>query len=86
MTNPREIAEGLSEAQKRLVLKSEPGGFGREDCSIGVPISGAQYRSAKALERLGVGTYSYGSEYGDLYFNTDDIGLQVRDILTGQAE
>lgn len=72
------VAAKLTKAQRTLVLASEPGGWGRDDCAIGVEISGAQYRTAKALEKLGVGTYSHGSPYGDLYFNTDGLGLAVR--------
>jgi hypothetical protein len=78
------IAAGLTEAQKRLVLASEPGGFGRDDCATGVEIRGAQYRAAKALDDLGVGTYTHGSPYGDLYFNTDGLGLAVRRVLQNQ--
>lgn len=78
---PEQIAEGLSEAQRRLVLASEPGGFGLPDCSTGVEIRGAQYRTAKSLNRMGVGTYTHGSPYGDLYFNTDALGLSVRRAL-----
>jgi len=67
------------------VLASEPGGFGRDDCAIGVQICGAEYRTARSLERLGVGTYSHGSPFGDLYFNTDDLGLAVRAQLEREA-
>lgn len=79
-----EIAEGLTEAQRKLVIASEPGGFGMHDRSIGVEIRGSQYRSAKVLERLGIGFYSHGDSYGDLYFNTDDLGLAVRSHITGE--
>lgn len=82
MTKAERIAKGLSEAQRALVLASEPGGWGMRACATGTPISGQQYRSARVLHRLGVGTFSHGSPYGDLYFNTDDFGLAVREILT----
>lgn len=85
MTNnptPKQIAARLTEAQRKLVIASEPGGWGRDDMSIGAEIRGAQYRTAKSLEALGVGTYSHGDPYGDLYFNTNDLGLAVRAILT----
>lgn len=81
MTNPADIARALSEAQRRLVIASEPGGYGRDDCATGVEIRGAQYRTARSLERIGVGVYTYGSDFSDLYFNTDDLGLAVRDCL-----
>lgn len=75
---PADLARSLSEAQRKLVLASEPGGWGRDDCATGVPISGTQYRTAKVLERLGIGTFSHGSPFGDLYFNTHALGLAVR--------
>lgn len=81
MANHADIARALSEAQRRLVIASEPGGYGRDDCATGVEIRGAQYRTARSLEKLGVGVYSYGSDFQDLYFNTDDLGLAVRDYL-----
>jgi hypothetical protein len=86
MNQPVDIAslvKGLTEAQRKLILESEPGGFGRHDCSIGTPIRGAQYRTAKSLEQLGIGTYTHGSPFGDLYFNTDDLGLVVRAHIEG---
>jgi hypothetical protein len=76
----------LTKAQRRLVLASEPGAFGREDRAYGVEISGAQYRTAAALERMGVGTYTHGASCGDLYFNTDDLGLAVRALLQEQTQ
>lgn len=69
----------LTGPQKRMVLESGPdditGGEG-----FGIPISGSAYRVARSLERLGLGTYSYGSPYGDLYFNNVE-GLRVRAVL-----
>lgn len=84
MQTLEQIAAGLSEAQRRLVVASEPGGWGRDDCAIGVEIRGSQYRTAKSLEGLGLGTYTHGSPYGDLYFNTE-LGLAVRKIITQEA-
>lgn len=78
---PDQIARKLSPAQRSLVLESKPGGWGRDDTAIGVPIRGSQYRTAGVLQRLGVGDYTHGSPFGDLYFN-DDLGLQVRALLT----
>ena len=84
---PAQIAERLTEAQRRLVVASAPGGFGRDDCSTGVEIRGSQYRAARTLERLGVGTHTHGSIYGDLYFNTDPLGLAVRaHIMEAQGD
>lgn len=74
----------LTPAQKRLVLESEPDDItGEEGC--GVEISGAAYRTAKALESYGLGTYSHGSPYGDLYFNNAE-GLTVRDELIAESK
>ena len=85
MTDIKAIAEGLTEAQRRMVLASEPGGFGCDDCSTGVEIRGSQYRTAMALQRRGLGTYSHGSSCGDIYFNTDGLGLAVRAYLKEQS-
>ena len=84
-TEAERIAAGLTEAQRRLVLASEPGGWGRDDEAIGVEIRGPQYRAARTLGRLGVGTFSHGSPYGDLYFNTP-LGLEVRAHLTSKDQ
>lgn len=81
---PEEIARKLTAAQRSLVLASEPGGFGRPDRACGVEIRGAQYRTARRLSEIGVGSFTHGSPYGDLYFNTDDLGLRVRAILEEQ--
>lgn len=84
MDEAERIAGKLTKAQRELVLASEPGGFGQDDCATGVEIAGPQYRTAASLERLGVGSYSHGSPFGDLYFNTDNLGLRVRTILEKQ--
>jgi hypothetical protein len=69
----------LTPAQKRLVLASGPDDItGEEGC--GVEIRGSAYRVARALESYGLGSYSHGSPYGDLYFNNAD-GLAVRAAL-----
>jgi hypothetical protein len=69
----------LTVAQKRLVLESGPDDITGEE-GTGVPISGSAYRVARALERMGLGTYSHGSPYGDLYFNNAD-GLALREDI-----
>ena len=80
-TDPSTIASRLSEAQRKLVMASEPGGWGRDDCACGVEIRGPQYRAAKELARPGLGSYTHGSPYGDLYFNTS-LGLAVRVLIS----
>jgi hypothetical protein len=71
----------LTPAQKRLVLASEPDDItGEEGC--GVEIKGSDYRVARAISGYGLGTYTQGSPYGDLYFNNAE-GLAVRDVLRG---
>lgn len=83
MTTPEQIAAvagKLTKAQRELVLASKRGGWGRDDTACGVPIRGQQYRVARALERLGLGDHSFGSEIEDLYFN-NQLGLAVRDHL-----
>lgn len=77
---PTEIASRLTEAQMALIMASEPGGWGREDCACGAEIRGSQYRTAQVLERLEIGSYTHGAPYGDLYFNTS-LGLEVRSLL-----
>ena len=81
---PEHIARGLSKAQKTMVIESEPGGFGRNDTACGVPLHGARFRVAASLENKGLGEYSFGSSFEDLYFN-NQRGLAVRAILKEQA-
>lgn len=69
----------LTPAQERLVIASDPDDITGEEGS-GVPIRGSDYRVARALYALGLGTYSHGSPYGDLYFNRA-AGLEVRRSL-----
>ena len=77
------VAGRLSEAQKRLVLESGPDDLtGEEGC--GVEIRGTQYRVARKLQALGLGSYSHGSPFYDMYYNFDR-GLAVRAHLQGQA-
>jgi len=77
MVDPAQIARGLTKAQRRWVMASEPGGWGRDDTAVGVPIRGAQFRVARALERLRIGEHTFGSDFEDLYFN-NQYGLAVR--------
>lgn len=82
MTDTASIAAWLSEAQKKLVLASDPDDItGEEGC--GVSIRGSQYKTARKLERLGLGYYSHGSPFGDLYCN-NSFGLSVRAFLEGK--
>jgi hypothetical protein len=83
MTAPdvAELARGLTEAQRRLVLASEPGGWGDPGQACGVELHGRDYRVARALEGRRLGTYTHGSPICDLYFNSD-LGLQVRAYLS----
>jgi hypothetical protein len=70
---------GLTPAQKRMVIASGPNDITGEE-GHGVEIRGADYRVARALELYGLGSYSHGSPYGDLYFNNAE-GLRVREML-----
>ena len=83
-TDAQKVAEGLSEAQRRMVMLSVPGGWGSPSEACGTQVAGPGYRTAKALAALGLGTYSHGSPYGDLYFNSE-FGLEVRAILQEKA-
>lgn len=69
----------LTPPQKRLLLESGPDDITGEE-GHGVEIRGADYRVAKALEAKGLGTYTHGSPYGDLYFNNAE-GLNLRDWI-----
>jgi hypothetical protein len=73
----------LTEPQRRLVIASDPDDISGEEGS-GVPITGSDYRVATKLYVLGIGDYSHGSPYGDLYFN-NAAGLAVRAKLLGDA-
>ena len=84
MSEAEDIVGKLTKAQQALVLASEPGAWGREDDGLGVEISGSKCRVARKLETMGLGTYSDGSPYGDLYFN-NALGLEVRRLLQEQA-
>jgi len=80
-----EIAGKLTGPQRRMLLASEPGGWGRDDTATGVEIRGADYRVAASLEAKGLGDYGHGSPYGDLYFNNAD-GLAIRSYLMSNSE
>jgi len=83
MDDIAKIAAGLSEAQRRLVLASEPGAFGRDDTSCGAEVwTGGEHMAALALERKGVGNLCrYAHGMCSLYFNTNTTGLAVRTYL-----
>lgn len=79
-----QIAAGLSEAQRRLVLASGPDDITREE-GFGVEIRGSGYRTAKSLEASLIGFYTHGSPYGDLYYNSP-LGLAVRQHLIEKGD
>jgi len=80
-----EIAASLTSEQRALVLASDPDDITGRSGS-GVPIRGAMYRTAKVLEwKHGLGTYSYGSSFEDLYFN-NSLGLAVRTAILDQEK
>jgi Ni/Co efflux regulator RcnB len=73
------IAKSLSTAQRELVLASDPDDIdGYEGC--GVELHGQQYQTARALQKRGIGRYTHGSCYVDMYWNTNH-GLLVRDYI-----
>lgn len=82
---PEQIAKGRTKAQRAMLVASEPGAWGNDELAIGVEIRGAQYRTARTLEKLGLGDHTHGSPFGDLYFN-NSLGLEVRAILEANNE
>lgn len=73
------VAKGLSAAQRKMVIASEPDDItGEEGC--GVELRGSGYRVAKSLAALGVGNYTHGSSSFDMYWNYSK-GLDVRYLL-----
>lgn len=84
MTDIQAIAEGLSEAQKRLVLASGPDDItGEEGC--GVDIRAADYRAAESLRQKKLGAYTHGSPIADMYWN-NNLGLAVRAFLESREK
>lgn len=82
MTDPHQIARSLTEAQRKLVLASEPDDItGNEGC--GVDIRGAQYRVAGSLCDKGLGGYTHGHSIADMYWNYS-TGLAVRAIIEAE--
>lgn len=86
MTDPATIAASLSEAQRRIVLESGPGGYGMEDRSVGALLEGpGAIAAGRALERKGLGHVEEGGGgLAWLYFNKDygdSLGLAVRKEL-----
>lgn len=87
MTNPTQIeriAASLTEAQRRLVMASGPDDITGEE-GLGVEIKGAEYRVARKLFALGMGNYSHGSPYSDMYYNFP-LGLALRSYLTEKQD
>lgn len=74
----------LTQPQKRLVLASGPSDRDPGE-GHGVEICGAQYATARKLQEFGLGSYSHGSPYGDLYFNNEE-GMAIRALLQAEAE
>jgi hypothetical protein len=85
MSEVEKVAKGLTDAQLALVLAS-----GVDDITVslqadqqeglGVEIRGPQYRVARALSAMGLGDYTHGSPYYDMYWN-NPFGLAVRTYL-----
>lgn len=86
MTDTTEIARiaaGLSDAQRRMVMASEPDDLtGLE--GIGVDLRGSAYRTARALDGMGLGSYTHGSFIADMYWSKP-LGLAVRAHLKAQS-
>jgi hypothetical protein len=80
----REKVDGLSAAQRALVLASGPDDItGKE--GHGVEIRGAQYRVARSLEAKGLGSYTHGDPFYDMYWNNAG-GLKARAAITRVKE
>ena len=83
---PSQIASTLTEAQRRMLIESGPGGFGRVDTACGAEVIGiGQLSTARSLERKGLGQvdwfpYAYPKH---LYFSNSE-GLSVREYLLTQ--
>jgi len=73
------IAAGLTPAQRRLVLASDPDDI-TDLQGCGVDIKGATYRTAAALKKAGLGSFTHGSSLWDMYWNLP-LGLAVRKVL-----
>jgi hypothetical protein len=69
----------LSPAQRDLVLASEPDDVTGTE-GVGVELHGQEYQTAKALQNRGIGHYTHGSVYIDMYWN-NNTGLLVRDYI-----
>lgn len=85
------IADGLSEAQRKICLASEPGGYGMDNRSIGVELIGVgMISAARALERKGLGYVDEGGGgFAWLYFNKDwgdSEGLRLRNYLRSKDD
>lgn len=76
------LAKGLTKAQRVLVIASEPDDIdGKSGC--GIEIRGPQYRVARSLEAIGLGSFTHGSPFYDMYWNFAK-GLAVRDIIRSE--
>lgn len=74
------ICAGLTKAQRRMVIESEPGGHGLIDQACGAEVHGAgKYAVARALVAADLGDLEEhpGFYPSALYFNNSD-GLAVR--------
>lgn len=72
----------LTPAQERLLIASGPDDITGEE-GHSVELRGSDYRVARKLNELGLGTYTHGSPYGDLYFNNRE-GMELRADLLGE--
>lgn len=85
VTDAAAIAEGMSEAQKRMLVMSEPDDItGREGCGVEL-CSGAAYSIAKALTRKGLGDHDGPGGFLPGMYWSNGFGLAVRKILQERA-
>lgn len=79
LTPVAKAALSLSIPQREMIVASGPDDIDGSE-GVGVELHGAEYRTAKSLEALGLGRYTHGSFYSDMYWNRPK-GLLVRDYL-----
>lgn len=81
---PEQIARGLTKAQREVVLASGPDDLTGDE-GFGIELTGPMYRTAKSLHKLGIGDYTHGSPFSDMYWN-NTLGLAVRAELERIAD
>lgn len=84
MTDAAKIARGLTKAQRWLILASGPDDISGKS-GVGVDLRGSMYSTAKKLHRMGLGDYTHGSPFSDMYWN-NTLGLAVRAELERIAD